>query len=375
MTTSGTYLVEVDGLRFFAIAGVVVFHMYRFVFTHVGPQAGLVVESQGSVISLGAAGVNLFFAISGFVLALPFARAYSAGTTAPSRPAYYLRRLTRLEPPYVLWMIAVALARLTFRPDTMHDTLRHLGASLLYMHGLIYRAPSTINPVAWSLEIEVQFYLILPLLALVFKLRRPWLRRGVWVSIAAAVMAANLTIGRMSTVWTWTVFAYMAEFAAGLFVADLFVTEWRTSVPGRLWDALSLASFAAVAVAAAANSAAMSVVLPVCCFTFTVAAFRGQIFRSVVSNRWLGLIGGMCYSTYLVHTQVITAAGTWLLGRVAGAGWQTAFVGIVVCCTPAVLMASIAYFKVIEKPCMYKDWPQRVWSMRPQRSAAAAAGR
>ena len=57
------------------------------------------------VLEHGNYGVQLFFVISGFVLALPFASHYLCQTRAVSLRAYFLRRLTRLEPPYVLSML------------------------------------------------------------------------------------------------------------------------------------------------------------------------------------------------------------------------------------------------------------------------------
>ena len=47
----------------------------------------------------------------------------------------------------------------------------NLIASLFYSHGLVYGRESAINGVAWSLEIEIQFYLLTPLLVLMFRLR------------------------------------------------------------------------------------------------------------------------------------------------------------------------------------------------------------
>src|SRR5262245_10743057 len=53
-------------------------------------------------IAQGRYGVQLFFIISGFILALPFAAERLAGARPVRLKAFYLRRLTRLEPPYFL---------------------------------------------------------------------------------------------------------------------------------------------------------------------------------------------------------------------------------------------------------------------------------
>ena len=56
----------------------------------------------------GGYGVSIFFMISGFILSLPFAKAHfnkNPGKKNISLKRYYLRRLIRLEPPYIIALI------------------------------------------------------------------------------------------------------------------------------------------------------------------------------------------------------------------------------------------------------------------------------
>ncbi len=90
----------------------------------------------------------------------------------PQRPfsysAYLLRRVTRLEPPFILsLLLRFALIVVVFREDC-RQLLPHFLASLLYLHNVIFGSLSRISPPTWSLEVEVQFYLLAPLLARVF---------------------------------------------------------------------------------------------------------------------------------------------------------------------------------------------------------------
>ena len=91
---------EIDGLRFVAITSVVLYHLHGFVWANrVAHDAH---DSFRAMAQHGYRGVNLFYAISGFILGLPFAAHYlSGGPAIPLRP-YFLRRLTRLEPPYIV---------------------------------------------------------------------------------------------------------------------------------------------------------------------------------------------------------------------------------------------------------------------------------
>src|SRR5204862_7288800 len=104
ITTSKSLIPEIDGLRFIALAAVFICHLPSTLLKHVPElyhQTHCELELVRSMI-FGGFGVQLFFMISGFVLALPFVR-YHLGEGPPvSLGKYFLRRLTRLEPPYIV---------------------------------------------------------------------------------------------------------------------------------------------------------------------------------------------------------------------------------------------------------------------------------
>ena len=111
VTTRGTFIPEVDGLRFVAIAAVFLFHLAlnlasRNPVDFAYPRPGSALQAT---LRTGELGVQLFFILSGLVLALPFARHHLRGGPAVALKAYFLRRLTRLEPPYFVVMIGCFL--------------------------------------------------------------------------------------------------------------------------------------------------------------------------------------------------------------------------------------------------------------------------
>src|SRR5205807_233343 len=117
------------------------------------------------VMRYGWAGVQLFFAISGFILALPFAAHRLLGEKPVDLGKYFRRRLTRLEPPYILSLLGTfAFGLLISHQLSWAANGKHLLASLVYMHNLAFGHESYISTVAWTLEIEVQFYCLVPLL-------------------------------------------------------------------------------------------------------------------------------------------------------------------------------------------------------------------
>ena len=119
ITRSGNFIPEVDGLRFIAILSVVFLHCYyellnRSAIGSLGPDGSQNVAlpvdpaNQHGLLRLlghGGYGVELFFAISGFILAWPFARQHLQAGRKVKLGSYFLRRVTRLEPPYILMLL------------------------------------------------------------------------------------------------------------------------------------------------------------------------------------------------------------------------------------------------------------------------------
>ena len=182
-TLSGDFVPQIDGLRFLAIMAVIAFHVGHYVSERSPRPYGATLDRDPLYLlsTTGHVGVQMFFVISGMVVSLPFAKQWLAGGKKVSLKYYFLRRLTRIEPPYVIalvfWMLAFGISGKGVAPWPV--MLRHFPASLFYVHNAVYGTVSYVLPPAWSLEIEVQFYVIAPLLALVFVIRGASLRRMV----------------------------------------------------------------------------------------------------------------------------------------------------------------------------------------------------
>ena len=233
ITTQKRFIPQIDGLRFVAIASVVLFHICAAL------ERGAVPVSIPFNTDLAKRGVELFFGISGFILGVPFASHYLANSPKVKLKQYFLHRLTRLEPPYFLSLFAWAAMQNLVAHRSVADMAPHLAASFIYMHNLIFGAfPGAVNGVAWSLEVEVQFYVLVPLLAMLFGISDARVRRGL---ILLVMLVVGLLSNRLysSLHFHASIACYLAFFLAGFFVCDLYVTrrEWKQSF---LWDALAI---------------------------------------------------------------------------------------------------------------------------------------
>jgi peptidoglycan/LPS O-acetylase OafA/YrhL len=108
-TTSTQFIPEIDGLRFFAIFTVLIFHLNTALLKQLQIDFKEVL-SMDSFLNIGwwiirlDVGVKVFFAISGFILAIPFLKQYLNVGKKVNLKDYFIRRLTRLEPPFT-WCI------------------------------------------------------------------------------------------------------------------------------------------------------------------------------------------------------------------------------------------------------------------------------
>jgi peptidoglycan/LPS O-acetylase OafA/YrhL len=157
-----------------------------------------------------ATGSRCFFAISGFLLYRPFLSARAARESLRSfTPSYLWRRFVRIIPAY--W---VAITVLAIWPGLegifSHYWWRYYLLIANYFPGVHYGLP-----VAWTLVIEIAFYLFLPIIALFLA------RRGVGSG------------NRFSLAWEFGVLLGLAVFS--LFWGGKIVSSWIPS-----WNFLTL---------------------------------------------------------------------------------------------------------------------------------------
>lgn len=375
VTSSGSFISEIDGLRFIAIGTVILFHLvvnlgFKSPVAYAIPPSGNLLVA---VARHGFRGVELFFIISGFILAYPFASHRLLGKPPVNLGQYFLRRLTRLEPPYIACMVFLFVVRVAGGNGSVAHLFPHLAASLVYCHNLFFQSENPVNNVAWSLEIEVQFYLLVPLLSRIFLVRHRLARRSIIVAaIAISVLDEWLFIGPES--WAYlTIIRFLHFFLIGFLLADLFLIDWRGSpVKSLRWDVVSLIGWPALFLVW--NFPGLSGMLlpyghlpvlaaflfPPLAFFLYQAVFRGVITNRIMTNPWVTTIGGMCYTIYLFHNPLIGSLAGLTKGFVPTGSYTLNVLAQGCIILPVVLAACALYFVTIERPCMRRDWPGRL---------------
>jgi peptidoglycan/LPS O-acetylase OafA/YrhL len=151
----------------------------------------------GAIAKSGAAGVDLFFALSAFLITSILLRERQE-TGAISLRRFYLRRILRIWPLYFL-LIAIAVV-LSHTMANQHLPWYYVAGYLLFVgnwvHAVFGRPESVCSPL-WTVSIEEQFYLVWPVL---MKMLR---RRGMIVAaIVTFVVATVSRLGFMLAGWS-----------------------------------------------------------------------------------------------------------------------------------------------------------------------------
>jgi peptidoglycan/LPS O-acetylase OafA/YrhL len=209
-----------DSLRAIAVLAVLTFHTFAIGGTINRPVIG------DAAAVLGSQGPILFFVISGFLLYRPYVAARAAHRTGP-RPARYLRRRAlRILPAY--WLALTVLAIFPAVVGAFSgDWWRYYFFLQLYSDDTMGRG----IPVAWTLCVEVSFYLLLPFWALAARRTRAEL---VGLALIAAVgIAVQVAAARnlVSDLLATTILGQCTWLALGMALAVASVAEERADRP------------------------------------------------------------------------------------------------------------------------------------------------
>lgn len=375
ITSSGRFIPEVDGFRFVAILPVVIQHISERVqrYSEVQWAQPIKQDSVAFLASRGTIGVYIFFAISGFILSLPFAKYWLKGEKKVSLKSYFWRRVTRLEPPYIIWMTVFFLVLFVQGTYGFGELFAHYGASVFYLHNVIYGEYSVINPVAWSLEIEIQFYLLAPLLTfLFFSIRLKWLRRLSILGGILILIGLQHQFGWYQSTAKLSILCQLQHFLVGFFLTDLYLTESKVKPRTNHWffDGLAVLSFFVLAFSWS-EEWNKNLVFSASLIIFFLTAYHGQISLYFLRNRWITAIGGMCYTIYLIHLPLVEG----LIRLTKHLTFTNIFsINLLLqflLMTPIILAFSIFGFLLLEKPCMDKNWPSKLsaWWSNARRNA------
>lgn len=171
----------IDGLRALALVMVLLDHCWL--------SCGMPWFHWWNILGNGYTGVNLFLTLSGFCLYWPMI----SGTTRrePTLWEFARRRAHRLLPPYYIALLLFAGAEAVFHytghswPDNPNKTLTQIGEAVIWHAGMLHNLRpeyiGTIDGALWSLALEVNLYIAMPILVVIAR------KQGIISAICLAV--------------------------------------------------------------------------------------------------------------------------------------------------------------------------------------------
>jgi len=364
--TSDKHLGFIDQLRGVAILLVALGHIFGyaesrypapFELLYTTPEPG---EIAGflftSIFCNGFTGVMLFFVISGFCIRWSHLHAESF-----SFKNFYLRRIFRIYPAYLVWLVIFA----AITSATAWD----IGIHALLLHNLSTRSFGSINPPFWSIALEWQIYLIYPVILWVSKRLRP----GIVLCLTAMIGIVSGVFGTLTVqnafrsefltviaqLPTWLLFPWML----GFYQAEK-LHSGKTVKPKGWW--LPATAGIAILIEACPKIHVLRVVpwSLVACQWLQFCCARPE--RS--ASRWfkpLAFIGLISYSIYLGHDMVAHFYSTLEKHlAIPSSSFQGGLLATLVCLPLFVLIGWLSY-QLIEKPgirmggLLQRGWLQR----------------
>jgi peptidoglycan/LPS O-acetylase OafA/YrhL len=152
-----------------------------------------------------------------------------------------------------------------------------------------------------------------------------------------------------------TLLDFIQYFLVGFLLADIHSTR---AAAGR-FSARSYDLFGAgclVALALAPDTHVMKPFLPWLLGGIFIGALRGKWFTAVLRRPSISVLGGMCYSLYLLHLPLLSFIATKVVRD--GMTVPQAYLRLAIWGMPVAVGAGIAYYILIERPCMNPNWPR-----------------
>ena len=291
------YRGDIDGLRAIAVLLVVFYH------ANVPGFAG------------GFFGVDIFFVISGFLIGSVLLQTIDAGISA--LPRFWWRRFKRILPLQLFVTALTLIAGLVIlSPRYLNDLAQSALASMLFLSNILFyreadyfSAQAGLKPLlhTWSLAIEEQFYLLLPLLLL---FARRLGKAALPLIAGVALFSFALLLAKQGDKATFYLLQYRAwELLCGVCIAWMLQRQqqWRMPVWGQILCLCVLMTLV-IFYDKAMPAPGLLTLLPVSCACLLLATFSGNSWMQSAPLRWLGQ---RSFGLYLWHFPVFACFRHW----------------------------------------------------------------
>ncbi len=358
----------------------------------------LVFASHTDLIAVGWVGVQLFFVLSGFLITSILLDMKDSLPPGKYFTKFYGRRFLRIFPLYYFYLTAMAviaygLLLADFRPNYMQIFFNQVRYAVLYVYDFYYRIPS-FQPSQfldhfWSLSVEEQFYIIWPLLLLLFP-QKHLKRLFIVFIILGVVFRAMLYLLYVSgsslwvfrepfalVIYSWP-FSHLDAFALGAYISRypiqrpkgqlLFLTV-LVSVSGFIATYLTSGNLGLISALGydLRSSAGYQFIWMFSLLNYFFAVLIYCVVREKMLIRflempWLRYLGKISYGMYVYHLALIWFVWRFFEERINGG--MPYWIKVVVSLSATILIASLSYY-LLERPILNLKDRFFHWSQPP----------
>lgn len=243
-----------DGARALMVFFVACFHVWQQSWLTPTLRVGGKIYSLDTLLRTGYIWVDGMLLLSGFLLYYPYAAAPGKGKPLPSVGRFYLNRVARIVPSYYLCILVMLLCvALPYKiypnaGEMAKDVLAHLTFTHTFFFQSYHNTP--LNGALWTLAVEMQFYLVFPLLARLFS-KRPLLTY--FGMTGAAFLFRGYALGLQDArMWLNQMPAFLDVYANG-FAAAACYAALKKRLKDEKWPSVMMGVSALAAALAAAG--------------------------------------------------------------------------------------------------------------------------
>ena len=328
------FRLDIQGLRALAVIFVVIFHI------------------QHQWLPGGFIGVDMFFVISGFLISKALIK--QLDNKSFNYFEFILGRVKRIVPAYfVMLLLCTFLAMFVLIPSDAETFLYQLRRTIIFISNQLFAsgedyfgAKSYENSLlhTWSLSIEMQFYVILPLIMMFLpKSIYKWIL-GLFALVILAYTQYQIDVLNNKPAMYFSVLARSAEFVIGIAINFIPSSKYLNKRYKSFIGILALLALSVSCIFINENSAFPGLLaLPACIATALLIWIENSKINTVLGRKPLAFIGQISYSLYLWHWPILA------LYRYYHNRYDLSLIEIMLLCVGMIILSVLSFY-FIEEP-------------------------